>query len=376
MVEQGKGTRHFLALDGLRGIAALGVVGTHILGHLLTKLQLPHAYLAVDFFFMLSGFVIAHAYDKRLAGGTGIFDFLQIRLIRLYPLILLGIVLGACALIAGGISVTAVLKAAFTNMALLPTPVLLHVRPLAFPVNSPMWSLAFELWINILYAALFRYLTKTTILTCMALGAIATILTCVKYHGLNVGFNYADYYLGIVRVLFPFLAGILLGRSFANRSHTMRWSHFTAPALLLILVMPGFQNRFYDSFAVLILFPVILIAAAQAAPSPRLDPLWRFLGNISYPLYATHYPLVVVCSTLVHRFHLNVTLTYIAAIFMLIAAIALSILALQLYDLPVRNLLSSLRQRRVSARTFKPLGVRSPVTINDIPKSADGTHKG
>jgi peptidoglycan/LPS O-acetylase OafA/YrhL len=287
----------------------------------------------------------------------------------------LGIIFGACTLMAGGIPIHAVLKAAVTNMALLPTSVLRHLRPLAFPVNSPMWSLAFELWINILYAVFFRYLTKTTLLTGMALGAIATALTCAKYHGLNVGYNYADYDLGIVRVLFPFLAGILLGRIFANRAHTLRWGHLTAPALLLILVMPGCQNRFYDSCAVLILFPALLMAAAQAAPRARLDPLWRFLGNISYPLYATHYPLVVACSALVHRFHLNASLTYIAAMFILITAICLSIVSLEFYDLPIRNALSAVRKQRAQAKALKRQAARITTTINDIPKLAESGHK-
>lgn len=340
----GSSTRHFLALDGLRGIAALAVVTTHVLDHLQTRLQLTHAYLAVDFFFMLSGFVIAHAYDQPLSHGLSVRDFCLIRIIRLYPLIALGIVLGASSLLVGGIAAPAVLKAAAFNGLLLPTTALLALRPWAFPVNSPMWSLAFEVWINLIYAALFRYFTNLTVFATLLLGAVATLVTCAIFGGLNVGYSFGDYYLGIVRVVFPFFTGILLSRFLAKRSFRFGWAHISALGLAAILLLPGWNLRLYDALMVLAVFPAIIAVAALSAPNRVLDPVWRYIGNISYPLYALHYPLVVAFSAVMHRLHIGNFGEEIAGLFMVLACVGVAHCALLFYDLPLRRYLAKWRK--------------------------------
>ena len=130
--------------------------------------------MAVDFFFMLSGFVIAHAYDERLRRGMGVLPFLAVRLIRLEPLVLLGVALGTGAHLLrarlGGIDMASVLQAACANVLLLPTPALLALRPWAFPIDTPLWSLAFEILINPVYALLFRVLTRLTLDMALVIG--------------------------------------------------------------------------------------------------------------------------------------------------------------------------------------------------------------
>jgi peptidoglycan/LPS O-acetylase OafA/YrhL len=338
--QDNKTTTHFLAMDGLRGIAAIAVAGMHVLDHLQTSFELVHAYLAVDFFFMLSGFVIAHAYDRSLASNFGVRQFMLIRFIRLYPLIALGIVVGAISLICGGITPSGVIKAAAMNGLMLPTTVLLNIRPLAFPVNSPMWSLAFEVWINLAYASVFRYFTNTRVLITVVLSAFATFGSCLVLHGLNVGFDFNDYYLGIIRVVFPFFTGILLGRLLSRRQFRTGWAHLTIAALMVILLWPGLDFPLYDAFIVLVFFPSIIAASAFAAPNHFLDPIWRYLGNISYPLYALHYPFVVVFSVIMHHLHVSAAVNYVAAVLMTLACIGLAHAALQFYDLPVRRYLS------------------------------------
>src|SRR5688572_27186028 len=88
--------QHFQILDGLRGIAALAVVIFHFMEWIFPDISnnfIGHGFLAVDFFFCLSGFVIGYAYDDRIRKmGTG--AFFKARLIRLHPLVILGSVLG------------------------------------------------------------------------------------------------------------------------------------------------------------------------------------------------------------------------------------------------------------------------------------------
>ena len=98
--------RHFEVLDGLRGTAAFAVVLFHIFEWLFPRYAdnpLRHAYLAVDFFFMLSGFVIGYAYDDRWP-KMKIGEFLRTRLIRLHPLVLLGVAIGVFGLLVRPVS--------------------------------------------------------------------------------------------------------------------------------------------------------------------------------------------------------------------------------------------------------------------------------
>jgi peptidoglycan/LPS O-acetylase OafA/YrhL len=337
-------TRHYPALDGLRGIAALAVVGYHVALYFKLPYAPAHAYLAVDFFFMLSGYVIAHAYDTRLNRNMGLTAFLIIRLVRLYPLVVLGVGIGTIALLVGvnivpGLTILGVLQAAAANIFLLPATSLLNIRPLAFPTDSPLWSLAFEIWINVLYAATFRRLTRPVLIVSLLAGAALTSWASLRYGSLNIGFTVAEFYLGSVRVLFPFVAGILLSRLGSVRRGSCVWCQFAAIPLIAAFAGPDLSSGAYDAAAVIILFPMVVAAAAASSPAPWLDKIWGFLGAVSYPLYVLHFPFVVVLSNLTHRRHITGIGLYAAAGVTMLLTITIAIAALYLYDQPVRRLL-------------------------------------
>ena len=156
--------KHYIRLDGLRGIAALVVVWYHLFEGFATSpidQRCNHGYLAVDFFFLLSGFVLSYAYDGRLrsisaAQRLSFGSFLRRRIIRLHPMLLLGLVWGAVAFVLQGsvqwdgtaVSSICVIIALLTSLVLIPAwpgcPTEVRGNGEIFPLNGPMWSLFFE----------------------------------------------------------------------------------------------------------------------------------------------------------------------------------------------------------------------------------------
>lgn len=352
-------TRHYLALDGLRGVAALAVVSLHTSEYFNLPVQPGHAYLAVDFFFTLSGFVIAHAYDSRLHSGMGVARFMSVRLIRLQPLVLLGVALGTCAyLLHGGIGITRVCLTALANAALLPSPLLLAVRPWAFPLDTPLWSLAFEIWINLLYALLFGLLTRRVLGVTLALGAAFVVAASLTHGGLDIGYAWRDFWLGGARVLFPFVTGVMLSRYAGAGTWRPGWAHALFLPLLLCLCGPAYGGGWYDAAAVLLLFPALLFAASRAPTSPRLDPLWRWLGRLSYPIYVVHYPFVAVISNLLKRAHAGPAAAWAGAGVTILLVLVFAVLADKFYDAPVRAWLSRRLSAPLAAAAQRPVSVR------------------
>ena len=122
---------HYELLDGLRGIAALLVIWYHIFEGFATSpidQRFNHGYLAVDFFFILSGFVVGYAYDDRWKTTMNTKDFFKRRLIRLHPMVILGAVLGAITFCIQGcekwdgtqVSISMVMLALLLNLFLIP----------------------------------------------------------------------------------------------------------------------------------------------------------------------------------------------------------------------------------------------------------------
>lgn len=334
-------TRHYLALDGLRGVAALAVVYYHIANHMRLPWIPGRAYLAVDFFFMLSGFVVAHAYEPRLRQGMGVFRFMVVRLVRLYPCALAGIAIGTVTLLEfmreNHLSVMMVAQAWAANVLLLPTWAMSAWRPLAFPVDGPLWSLSLEIWFNLLYAACFRWLGNRTLWTLLLLGGALLAVLNWRAGGLNHGFACNDAQWGAVRFLFSFTAGLLLRRLASPHAARSRIGLWTFLPLLLLLICPAApQDHISDAIIVMLAFPVLLTVASRAPASLWFDPVWHWLGEISFPIYVVHYPIVVAVSVLSLKLHLNSVLATLLSVFLLVVITLFAWLVLKLYDEPVR----------------------------------------
>lgn len=282
----------YVALDAMRGVAALAVLAFHaqikFAGHDIS----PAGYLAVDLFFVLSGFVIAHAYEHRLSADMGWPAFMRVRLIRLWPMAAAGVLLAAGLALFGHTRLTPseVASSAVFGLALLPFPV--DGSPLAFPLNSVLWSLAFEVLINLLYAVFFARLTRRVLMVVAGVSAAALVFHALATGNVNMGWRATDFLWGLCRVGFSFPVGVLLYRARdrfpAGLAKVGPWPLAGALGVLLVLPMGPLRQAFDLGF-ILLLSPALVVAGARMAKPSRLTNL---LGDASYPLYALHYPII------------------------------------------------------------------------------------
>lgn len=349
---------HYAILDGLRGVAALMVVAFHICEAHATSHQdqiINHGYLAVDFFFLLSGFVIGYAYDDRWAKmTTG--NFFKRRLIRLQPMVVMGSVIGAIFYYfqASGIfpaigqtPVWQMLLIMVIGCTMIPITPSMDIRGWAetYPLNGPAWSLFFEYVVNIFYALGARKLSKTVLSIFVVLFAAALIHLAVNQGDVIGGWslNAEQLRIGFCRVMFPFFGGLLLFRiaKLRNIKNAFVWS-----SLLTIIVLAAprigtaenlWMNGLYDSLSIVLIFPLIIfLGASGEIQSNAGKKICKFLGDISYPIYITHYPLIYTYTAWVSDKKVPLREAYPIAILTFVSAIAIAYACLKWYDEPIR----------------------------------------
>ncbi len=359
---------HYELLNGLRGIAALMVVLYHIFEGFATSpidQRFNHGYLAVDFFFILSGFVIGYAYDDRWQ-KMKTRDFIKRRLIRLHPMIVLGLVFGVITfLIQGGkqwdgtsVSLSMVILALLLSLFLIPaipgSGVEVRGNGEMFPLNGPIWTLFFEYIGNILYALILRRLSNKmlTILVVFA-GLALTSFAVFNFSGyghLGVGWSLSENNLlgGLLRLLFSFSLGLLMSRKFKPiRIKGAFW--ISSITIIVLLSMPyigdgsmPWKNGLYDSVCTILIFPVLVYSGASGSTAGRhSSKLYKFLGDISYPLYVVHYPFMYLFySYLWSNGNLPFSQTWHVAVLLFVGNVVLAYASLKLYDEPVRKFLT------------------------------------
>lgn len=343
MVAEREEKRVFAGLDGMRGVAALFVAMRHI--SFFHNLGIHGGYLAVDLFFVLSGFVIAHAYERRLAQGLSPARFLAARYLRLWPVYALGAALGLVAALVqalpGRDNLTAgqVLHTAPFALLMLPGP---HIRPMLYPVNSVAWSLAFELLVNLAYAFLWRPLRDLRVLLgVLAVSALALIGAVAWFGKLDIGFGWNDAWGGLPRVAFSFTAGLALYRLHQARPWRAPLTAWAPLAVLPLVFYLHLDEIVWPLACVLLLFPVLVTVAASTEPRPRAGLIFAWLGAASYPLYALHKPAGELLTLIVrHVSPQDIRTVWIGAAFMIIALPA-SVLVERFYDRPVRRRLTA-----------------------------------
>ncbi|UTY55798.1 acyltransferase [Massilia sp. erpn] len=356
----------FAFLDGLRGMAAIFVLTRHT-GDL-WHINFFHSYLAVDLFFILSGFVIAYAYDEKLRSGVmGFGNFVLTRLIRLYPVYLLSLLLcTAVWLFKAAMHKTdsawgteEILLSASLAAFFLPSQ--LGGGNSLFAINGPYWSLFYELVVNILYAACRRWLSTGVLGAVIVLSGGVVTASALHNGTLDIGYSWGTVAIaaGFCRALFGISLGLLLFRkktpllqalSGWTGAAALPWLSFLLVAIVLALPDAAAANAWIDLLAVLIVFPAAVLLAALPGRS-RLQGGLLALGSASYPLYVLHIPLGMLASALLKKW--GAKLAPFSGISFVAVLILLSLLLEKRADIPLRRWLS---QRLLPAKPAKALG--------------------
>ena len=367
---------HYELLDGLRGVAAILVLIYHIFegfafaestngegSGLITTLN--HGHIAVDFFFILSGFVISYAYDDRW-GKMSLGGFFKRRLIRLHPMLIMGAVVGMISFLLTGCQqwsgdvtpiswvMIALLLTIFMVPALPGLPYEVRGNGEMFPLNGPMWSLFFEYIGNILYALVIRRLsTKLLAVLTAILGVLHAWIFVGDLSGYDsVGIGWTidtiNFWGGLVRMLFPFSMGMLLARTFKPRE--VKGAFWICSAMLIaVFAVPYIAksgaislNSLYEVVCIAVIFPFIVwLGACGKGGDNYTGRINNFLGELSYPLYIVHYPIMYIfykwlienrCYTLGDTLGLSALVV--------LSSVALAYACLKLYDEPVRKWLA------------------------------------
>ena len=354
---------HYNILDGLRGIAALTVVCFHLFEAFATShldQRINHGYLAVDFFFILSGFVVGYAYDDRWKKMT-VMEFLKRRFIRLHPMVVIGAVIGAVVFYFQGcsvwdvstVSISMLLGATLLNALLIPATPGMEIRGLGemYPLNGPSWSLFFEYIGNILYALIIRRLpTKALSVWVLLAGCgLAAFAIWGPLGDICVGFAMDGVNMvgGSLRLLFAFAAGLLLSRVF-KPIHIKGAFWICSLAVVVRLSVPRiggsehlWMNGLYDTLCAVVLFPLLVFLGASGNMTGKITTrVCKFLGDISYPLYMVHYPFIYLYYAWVKNGNLTFGQSLPGAVALVVGSVILAYLCLKLYDEPVRRFLT------------------------------------
>ena len=361
---------HYELLDGLRGVAALVVMWYHVFEGFATSpidQGFNHGYLAVDFFFILSGFVIGYAYDDRWKRSLTTRKFFKRRLIRLHPMVIMGVVLGAITYWVQGcerwdgthVATSMLMLAMLLNLFLIP------VAPGAgadvrgngemYPLNGPNWSLFFEYIGNILYALFIRKLSTRWLAVLVGAAGIGLATYAIGngsgYGHLGVGWTLAglNFPGGMLRLLFAFSAGLLMSRVF-KPVHIRGAFWLCSLAVVVLLCMPHvggaerlWLNGLYDSVCVILIFPLLVWLGASGKATDRgTQRVCKFCGDISYPVYVVHYPFMYLFYAWLWGGEEKIPFSeaWPYALLVFFGSIALTYLILKVYDEPVRRWLA------------------------------------
>ncbi|GAB4009928.1 acyltransferase [Spirosoma migulaei] len=349
---------HFLALDGLRGIAALAVVIFHFMEWIYTNPSqnfIGHGFLAVDFFFCLSGFVIGYAYDDRIE-KTGVIEFLKSRLIRLHPLIILGSVLGLVGFLAdpfvndsSAYSPGKLTLLVVCSMLLIPLPLMKERAFNQFGFNAPAWSLFWEYIANVVYALILCRLNRRYLAVVTVLAGVGICWVSYQAGNLMGGWSKDNFWDGGVRIAYSFSAGL-----FIYRSNWIIKNRLGFPALAIVLsfafLLPFFSwNWLAEALVVLFFFPLLISLGAGTRLSPSMTNLSVFFGNLSYPLYMTHYWAIWLFGNYYTLYKPTVRELFLIIPVGVISLIGLAYVVMTVYDIPLRKYLTRKRSQRTTA---------------------------
>ena len=337
-----------MVLDGLRGVAALCVVIFHFAEMVVgdySKLWIGHGWLAVDFFFCLSGFVIGYAYDDRVA-AMGLVTFFKARLIRLHPMVVFGSVMGLLAFYADPFRSTAgygpgrMALVFLASILMTPFGAIHDNGHSLFGLNAPAWSLFWEYVANLAYAIVLIRLRRGLLILFTLVMAALLCLASHRAGNIFGGWSTRSFWDGGVRIAFSFSAGLLVYRRKWRLRSPLGFLSLSA-LLVAAFVMPYAEGAWIREVAVILVgFPLLVALGAGAVVTPRIEKLCRISGEISYPLYMTHYAVIWIWGGYADRHHVvSSARLWVTIAFGTCMMVAFAWAVLKLYDEPVRRYL-------------------------------------
>jgi peptidoglycan/LPS O-acetylase OafA/YrhL len=329
----------FGTMNGLRGIAALMVVALH---WSLPGAQYFNSFLAVDFFFALSGFVIAHSYEQRLNNGLSLRDFMTIRLVRLYPIYILAILLTIAAIILSFVTNGHVIDANIDSFHAIPFAIFMAPNPPLtnswttsnlYMLDVPAWSLMFEIIMNILYATYIRLWSDRKLYILLTFAAMALFGALLLNGDPTGGYTWANAHMGFLRALYSFPAGVFIYRQYRNGV-----SPPSAPALLIVflfVILLMLPSAWGIPFCMLVGFPFLVALAAKGEPRGMLSPVFATLGTASYAIYVMHQPLHGFIAAAFYKFMTPFSSSCEVSVAILLVPLCVAVN--RFYDAPVRK---------------------------------------
>lgn len=349
-----KAKQHFEVLDGMRGVAALAVVTFHFMEWAISdysKNFIGHGFLAVDFFFCLSGFVIAYAYDDRI-GKMGVLEFFKSRIIRLHPLVVLGSALGLLALYFDPFSTGPVVYGLgriilvfLCSALLIPFPLMADRSFNLFGLNAPAWSLFWEYVANIVYAFVLSKLSRKWLLMLAIIAAAWLCVVGYRAGNLMGGWSGGTFWDGGARISFSFLAGMLVYRSNWIIKNNLGFIGLSFWLLLAFLFPFSTWNWLTEPLIIIIYFPLLVALGAGATLSDGLKKLCNFSGKISYPLYMTHYAALWMWGNYYGSHKPDAMHMAYIIVSSIILLVGFAYLVMKFYDEPVRKWLGRKRKQ-------------------------------
>ncbi|MBB3698007.1 acyltransferase family protein [Flammeovirga yaeyamensis] len=358
-----KSKPHFHILDGLRGVAAIIILIFHYLE--LVYLDdyetniLGHGYLAVDFFFCLSGFVVAYAYNHRMK-EIGVKNFFINRLIRLHPLVVVGSIIGLIAYLIDPF-VTDVWSVGWDKMSisflgsifLIPTPILPYRMDALFPFNSPAWSLFFEYIISIVYGVVLWRMNKKWLVASLSVAGAFMIYQAHADGWINSGWDFPTFTGGFIRVTYSFIAGLVVYK------FNLIWKNKLGLFLPLLLLLgcffyPHVNNDWItESIIVMIIFPLILSIGAGAQTNSTLESGCKFLGDLSYPLYMTHISGAFIFLNYIKSKTVSIDDQLFISSISIMISLVFGYLMMKYVDTPIRHYLNKKRKEYLMSKEEK-----------------------
>jgi peptidoglycan/LPS O-acetylase OafA/YrhL len=298
-------TGRFEALDGWRGICACFVVLYHV--HAYSPIHgwslVRNAYLFVDFFFVLSGFVISWNYGSRLGSWPAVQRFLVLRLGRVYPLhlfmLLCFVAWETARLLLGNQGETPPFTGGARPIAVLSNLFLVQSLNIhdGLTWNGPSWSISTEFWAYVIFAAVSLWFGMRNWILLLAAVALPLLLYRLSDTGMDTTYEW-----GLLRCVLGFALGVACQRIHNLRPPSTAGAHSGAMTVLELLAVGGVvafvaraDTSDWSFLAPFVFALAVLVFAAEGGAASRVLrlPLMKWLGKLSYSIYLTHFFFVM-----------------------------------------------------------------------------------